>query len=155
MSLEEYQYILSKILTSSEAREFFLTNRDLYLDAEVISQETKNRLKELSAEQIEEAANALLRKRWGAVKELLQLEEKDAHYLRTFYFEYAKLYPLSLNVFKHQYDALNFAENHLPQDLETKLKEHISHRVHMIRNYLKQEGEKINAKPRWRRFLKI
>ncbi len=155
MSLEEYQHILSKILTSSEVRHFFLTDRNLFLDTEVISAETKNRLKELSAEQIEEAAQALLRKRWGVVKELLQLEEKDARYLRTFYFEYAKLFPLSLSVFKHQYDALNFAENHLPKDLETKLNEHISDRVHMIRNYLKQEGEKINAKPRWRRFLKI
>ena len=63
MSLEEYQHILSKILTSSEVRQFFLTDRETFLEAEVLDKQTKIRLKELSTEQIEEAAMALLRKR--------------------------------------------------------------------------------------------
>lgn len=151
MSVEEYQKILTQLLTKKSEREAFLLDRFIYLDGVNICPENQQRFLCLDSNQLEESALALVRKRWGVVKNLLQLNDENSENIRPHYFEYALENPIKGKVFKHQLDALYFAESY-PFDPE--IAEHIKHRVKAIKAYLVAEGCIPEKKKFWKTIWK-
>ncbi|MCB0476642.1 MAG: hypothetical protein KDC84_00665 [Crocinitomicaceae bacterium] len=155
MSLKEYQYLLTLLLTQKEERNEFLFNRNSYLEKNSCSEETISRLIALDEFQLNEASMGLIRKRWGVAKSLLQINSETAEFLRPLYFQYAENNPIQGKVFKHQIDALNFIESLNGQKISKDLDQHLKNRRKVILEYLKSEGHVPENKPKWKRFLKI
>ena len=158
MSLEKYQDVLSKLTTNYIVRKSFFEDRNKYVDALYVSDSYKNKLLALDEKQIMEFSMGLLRKRFGTVKKLLILDEKEVALIQPIYFSYAKVTPIKGKVFKHQFDALNFLKHlksekiKFDEDLKIKLK----HRQMALENYLVSENQ-IKSKRRLKipRFLKF
>lgn len=155
MSLDEYQHILSEILTSKDARSAFLKDKEAFLESKTKDPDTFERLKNLAVFQIEESAMALIRKRWGTVKALLLISAEHESIVKPLYFEYALNNPIAGRVFKHQYDAMTFIKELPSNTLDQSLMNHLMHRSKEIKNYLIAEGEPLKSKPKWKRILKI
>lgn len=147
MSLGTYQKILSSICTNKSDRIAFLKDRKSFIEnytEKELSESTTKRLLALSSNQINEFATGLIRKRWGVVKSLLHIPNESLEILQKEFFSYAENKAVSGRVFKHQIDALLFAEYLFIEDKiqDEKLKSHIKTHMLAIQKYLQSEKEK-------------
>ncbi|MEZ4938497.1 MAG: hypothetical protein R2799_12985 [Crocinitomicaceae bacterium] len=120
-----------------------------------MSEENKTRFLALDALQIKESANGLIRKRWGVVKSLLNLNEFEGDKLKNHFFLYAENNAIQGQVFKHQSDALSFIETTKTLELNKDLKAHLKKRKEFIQDYLRTEGYLPEKKAKWKRILKF
>lgn len=141
MSLEHYQRILSLILTQEKERQLFLSDRKAFLSEFELPKETLIRLQKLDENELHESALALVRKRWGVVKSLLNLKEEFSQKLRPFFFQYALNQPMNGRIYKHQYDALAFIDIANSQQISKDFRIQLNERKKALQNYLIEEGE--------------
>jgi hypothetical protein len=102
--MSSYQRILTELLVYEKERLDFFRNKNTYLNSKNPSLEDGKLLMSIDKKQIEFSANALLLKRWGIVRNTLNLSIE----YKNLFISYAKNTPIKGGLVKHEKDAIGF-----------------------------------------------
>lgn len=126
--MKEYQEIIALLLTKAEFRNQFVSSKQGFIQANKIKSPAEELLLEIDIKWLEANALSLLYKRWGVVRNILDLDSS----FKTLFFDYASNTPMSLSHLKHEEDAIRFITS-LPKNKNQQLSKKQLHTLKLLK----------------------